>query len=85
MMLYICVKFHQNIHLQSRHEYIAEMPIFNIYYILHGRNGFVKCSKGNISKIDKTELWFMYSACRLIVLYTCVKFHKNISNGFQLG
>ena len=26
----------------------------------------------------------MCSACRLIVLYSCVKFRENISNGFQL-
>ena len=35
-------------------------------------------------KVGKPQLWFMCSACCLIVLYTCVKFRENISNGFQL-
>ena len=35
-------------------------------------------------KVGKPELRFMCSAHRLIVLYICVKFPANISNGFQL-
>ena len=33
-------------------------------------------------KIHNPELWFLRSARRLIMLYICVKFHENISNGF---
>ena len=29
-------------------------------------------------KVGKPELWFMFSASRLIVIYICVKFHENI-------
>ena len=35
-------------------------------------------------KVDQPELRFLCSACCLIVLYICEKFHNNISNGFQL-
>ena len=33
-----------------------------------------------INKVCKPELWFLCSAHRIIVLYICMKFHKNISN-----
>ena len=56
--------------LQSRHEYMIEMAMFNV-------------SKGNNSK-SKPELRFMCSACRPIVLYICVKFRQNISNGIRV-
>ena len=48
---------------------------------VHDRNGYVQCSKGYNSEIGKPELQFMFSACRLIVLYICVKFRENISDG----
>ena len=32
-------------------------------------------------KIGKPELWFMCSACSIMVLYICVKFRENITNG----
>ena len=35
-------------------------------------------------KVGKPELQFMCSARRLVVLYICMKFPENISNGFQL-
>ena len=34
--------------------------------------------KAKTSKLGKPELRFMCSACRLIVLCMCVKFHENI-------
>ena len=37
-----------------------------------------------IPKVVKPELWLMFSARCFIVLYVCVKFHENTSNGFQL-
>ena len=39
---------------------------------VHGRNGYVQCSKG------KPELRFLCSARRLIVLYIYVNFGENI-------
>ena len=35
-------------------------------------------------KIGKPELRFMCSACRLMVLYICVKFCENITNGIRV-
>ena len=35
-------------------------------------------------KEGKPELWFMCSAGRLIVLYNCVKFCENISDGIRV-
>ena len=35
-------------------------------------------------KVVKQGLWFLYSGSCLIVLYICVKFHENISYGFQV-
>ena len=35
-------------------------------------------------KIGKPELKFMCSAYRLMVFNVCVKFHKNMSNGFKV-
>ena len=35
-------------------------------------------------KGGKPELWFMCSACRLMVSNVCVKFHENMSSGFKV-
>ena len=32
-----------------------------------------------INKVYKPELWFLCSACPIIELYICMKFHENIS------
>ena len=58
--------------LQSVHKYMVDMAIFN-----------VQKNKKKKKKVGKPELWFMCSAHSLIVLYICVKFCENISNGFQ--
>ena len=73
MMLYSCVKFHQNIWNSFQ---LIERTL------IHGRNGYFQCSKGNNSKVGKAELQFMCSAHHLIVLYICVKFCEKISNDF---
>ena len=35
-------------------------------------------------KVGKSELRFMCSARRLMVFNVCVKFHENMSSGFQI-
>ena len=35
-------------------------------------------------KVGKTELWFMFSARRLMVFNVCVKFYENMSSGFKV-
>ena len=54
--------------LQSRHEYMVEMAMFNF-------------RRAITPKVGKPELWFMCSACCPIVLYIYVKFKENITNG----
>ena len=56
--------------LQSRHKYMVEMAMFNVQRAITPKRG-------------KPELWFMCSACCLIVLYTCVKFRENISDSIR--
>ena len=55
--------------LQSGHEYVVEMAMFNVQRAL-------------TPKVSKPDLRFMHFALCLIVLYNCVKFPENISNGF---
>ena len=35
-------------------------------------------------KVGKPELWFMCSACCLMVFNVCMKFHENMSSGFKV-
>ena len=35
-------------------------------------------------KVRKPELWFMFSARRLMVFNVCVKFHENMSSRFKV-
>ena len=51
--------------LQSGHEYTAEKAMFSVQMVI-------------TPKVGIPELRFMFSASRLIVLYICVKFRKNI-------
>ena len=49
-------------------------PYHKIYYF--------QFQRAITPKIRNPELWFLRSACRLMLLYICVKFHENISNSF---
>ena len=51
--------------------FIVEMAIFNI-------------QRAITLKVGKQELWFMCSACRLMVFNICVKFHEYMSRGFKV-
>ena len=59
--------------LQSGHEQMEEMAMFNV-------------QRAITPKVGKPELRFMYSACRLIVLYIYiyVNFRENISDGIRV-
>ena len=57
--------------LQSGHEYVVELAIFNV-------------QRAITPKVCNPELWLPCSACCLIVLNICVKFHENILNGFEV-
>ena len=69
MVLYICEKLHNN--FSNGFKLTAQTRE-------HGKNGYVQCSKAITPKVGKTELRFMCSVNRLIVLYICVKFPENI-------
>ena len=57
--------------LQSGHKFVIEMAIFNV-------------QRAITPKVCNPELWFLRYKCRLMVLNICVKFHKNILNGFKV-
>ena len=44
----------------------------------------VKFQRGITTKLYRQELWFLCSACRLIMLYISMKFHDNIVKAFQV-
>ena len=69
MVLQFCVKLHNKI---DGHEYILEMAIFNI------------CVQRAATLIEANKSYFFCVLSLLMVLYICVKFPNNISNGFQL-
>ena len=48
-----------------------EMAIFNV-------------QRAITPNVGRPELWFMCSACCLMVLYICVKFSENIANGISI-
>ena len=50
----------------------------------HDKNHFFNIQKHIIPKLSKPVLWFLSSARRLIVLFIFVKFHENMSKGFQV-
>ena len=56
--------------LQSRHEYMVEMALFNV-------------RRPITPKVGKPELPFMCFAHHLVVLYFCVKFGDNIFDGME--
>ena len=57
--------------LQSGHEHIVEMTTFNV-------------QRAITPKVGKPEVRLMCSAYCFIVLYICVKFGENISNGIRV-
>ena len=44
----------------------------------------VKVQREITTKLYRQELWFLCSACHLMMLYISKKFHENIFNGFQV-
>ena len=65
MVLYICVRFHENISNDFQLAACTQV---------HGGNGYVR--RPITPKVGKPELRFMCSARHLMVLYICLKFVK---------
>ena len=73
MLVNICMMFHEGI-LNSFWVTERTRPYRKIYHF--------QFQRAITPKICNPELWFLCSACRLMLLYICEKFHENISNGF---
>ena len=69
MMLYISVKFHENI-------------LKGFLLIKRQRNYHCKISKENDFKNMHAKVTFLVSACCLMMFYISLKFHENLLNGF---
>ena len=73
MLINICMKFHEGI-LNGFLVTERIQPYRKIYYF--------QFQRAITLKRHNPELRFLRSARRLMLLYICVKFHENISNGF---
>ena len=60
------------------------MKICQAILKLWSRHEIVNTQRAITPKVGKPELRFMCSARRLIVFNICVKFHENISSGYQV-
>ena len=71
MMLYISMKFHENI-------------LKGFYVIEQTLNDYCQISKGNNYKTIDKSFKFLCCARPLIMFYVSMKFHENILKGFQI-
>ena len=74
MLVNICKKFHED--------------TLNAFKVTEQTHFFVECNykvkRGITKKIHKQELWFLHSACRLLVFNICMKFHEDILKSFKV-
>ena len=73
MLVNICMKFHEG----TLNDFLVTertRQYREVYYF--------QFQRAKSPKIRNPELRFLRSARRLILLYICIKFHENISNGF---
>ena len=74
MLVNICMKFHE---VTLNGFLVTERTWFCL------RNCYLQSSKGyNSKKVSIQELWFLRSACRLMLVNICMKFHEGILNVF---
>ena len=66
------------------------MNVFLTFFKLLRGNDFVTETatykfKGKLTqKVSIQELWFLHSACRLMLVNICMKFHEVILNGIKV-
>ena len=72
MMFYIYVRFKK-----------ISQTLFNVQSI-HIRKAIFHVQRAIDPELKNLKLWFMHSACCLMMLYICVKFRENISNGIRV-
>ena len=73
MLVNICMKFHEDTLNGFK---VIERTRFCL------RNCELQSSKGRNSKSIIQELWFLHSACRLMLVNICMKFHEVTLNSF---
>ena len=74
-MLNICIKFYEYILNSSKD---IERTRFC------QETATKKVQRDVTQKVSIQELWFLCSACRLIVVNICMKFHEDTLNSFQV-
>ena len=70
MVFNVCVKFHENMSSGLK--------------IMECTRKLLTHKRAKTPKVGKSELWFMCSACCLMVFNVCVKFHENMSSSFKV-
>ena len=73
MMLNTCMKFYEHILNGFK---VIELTIFDFVT----ETATYKDQRDVTQKVLIQELWFLHSACRLMLINICMKFHENILN-----
>ena len=71
LVLNICMKFYEYISNSSK--------VIVLTWFCHGTANY-QLQRDVTQKIHIQELWFLHSACHLLVLNICMKFHEYILN-----
>ena len=56
----------------------------NVFKSFQERERTRFCNRPTEGQIDRQKVQFLASASRLMMLYTSIKFHENILNGFHV-
>ena len=75
MLVNICMKFHEGI--------LNGFKVIERTWFCH-RTAYYKLQRDVTKKIHIQELWFLHSACHLLVLNICMKFCEYILNSFKV-
>ena len=75
LVLNICMKFYEYILNSSK---VIEWTRFC------QETGTLKVRRDVTQKVSIQELWFLCSACRLMLINICMKFHEDILSGFKV-
>ena len=75
MLVNICMYFHEDI--------LNGFKVIEWTWFCH-RTANYKLQRGVTQKIHTKELWFLHSACHLLVLNICMKFYEYILNSSKV-
>ena len=74
-VLNTCTKFYEHIlngfKVIERHEFVTETATYKVQWDV-------------TQKVSIQVLWFLHSACRLMLVNICVKFHEDTLNGLKV-